>query len=418
MQKGFVIGDRGLGASGDTHPDWMVSHAIAGTYLVVGASAIGQIHQMGGSRDDAFNIRMNGPWLAVAVADGVGSRPLSRYGATYTVEALTSQLQRQIVPPVKSETAKLSQAQLNLESSAPPPVSENIEIHPTIYKTTKTQEILQTVSSSLKLEQWTKSILDAESIFEEIPSDQFHQAASIGWWLEEKTSLEESLESIKQQSEPINGSVHSENNGNEENGGQVVEHNLVNIIHEAFIKTHLGLRDHANQLDLDLSQLSCTALAILLNVNTGFGIVGQVGDGAILALSASGKVNEIVNAPETGETQSVYTLNQKNFQDYLGVQLIENPPSDPLFALYLMTDGLSDDLLYSSENEVLEKWAQKVDYNLRHSSTPAQAATGMLNWLATYQVKGSWDDRTLVVITQSERNDGDSQHKSRQQEPS
>lgn len=44
MTTGFVIGDRGLGTSGDTHPAWMLGHAVAGDYLVVGASAIGQIH--------------------------------------------------------------------------------------------------------------------------------------------------------------------------------------------------------------------------------------------------------------------------------------------------------------------------------------------------------------------------------------
>ena len=88
MATGFVVGDRGLGASGDTHPAWMLGHATAGDCLVTGASAIGKIHlEHGAQRDDAFLVRTNGAWLAVAVADGVGSRPLSRYGATYVVEA-------------------------------------------------------------------------------------------------------------------------------------------------------------------------------------------------------------------------------------------------------------------------------------------------------------------------------------------
>jgi hypothetical protein len=123
MLTGFVIGDRGLSASGDTHPFWMMAHAVAGPYLVVGASAVGQIHLgQGLPRDDAFVIRAAGPWLAAAVADGVGSRPLSRYGATYAVEALTALLLRPLVPRAtageKTATQPLSPHRSKL---APPP---------------------------------------------------------------------------------------------------------------------------------------------------------------------------------------------------------------------------------------------------------------------------------------------------------
>lgn len=45
MLTGLVISDRDLGASGDTHPAWMMAHAVAGPYLVMGASAVGQIHR-------------------------------------------------------------------------------------------------------------------------------------------------------------------------------------------------------------------------------------------------------------------------------------------------------------------------------------------------------------------------------------
>lgn len=89
----FAIGDRGLGTAGDTHPDWMMAHAKTGPILVTGASAIGQIHLAHGMpRDDAFVVKSVGSWLAVAVSDGVGSRPMSRFGSTYVVDALTSLL--------------------------------------------------------------------------------------------------------------------------------------------------------------------------------------------------------------------------------------------------------------------------------------------------------------------------------------
>jgi hypothetical protein len=64
-----------------------------------------------------------------------------------------------------------------------------------------------------------------------------------------------------------------------------------------------------------------------------------------------------------------------------------------------MTDGVSNDLLYSSESEIVTNWFIKINSNLLNSPSPAQAAAGLLNYLATYQVPGSFDDRTLVVIT-------------------
>ena len=67
--SGFVIGDRSLRLSGDTHSAWLASHAQVGSYLVVGASAVGQIHLARGlPRDDAFAVRCMGPWLAAAAS--------------------------------------------------------------------------------------------------------------------------------------------------------------------------------------------------------------------------------------------------------------------------------------------------------------------------------------------------------------
>src|SRR5207249_7870768 len=70
------------------------------------------------------------------------------------------------------------------------------------------------------------------------------------------------------------------------------------------------------------------------------------------------------------------------------------PPRSTLFPYTTlfrsMTDGLSSDLLFTSLPP--DNWAKGVNANLRASSTPATAAAGMLNWLSTYQVKGSWDE--------------------------
>lgn len=423
MLTGFVIGDRGLGASGDTHPAWMMAYAAAGPYLVVGASAIGQIHLARGlPRDDAFVIRSAGPWLAVAVADGVGSRPLSRYGATYVVEALTALLLRPLVSPLEKERKEPSIVSSSPDpgSLAPPPTADRAELRVGLVRVKSSVAAL-----AVGLRDWVQSLTREEP---RLPDD-FPQTASVSWrpppdqsrssgQLGQGRPLTKPTPTLASHPPHLAATAAAPKHQQLAGMSRYVldDPNLVAVMRQAFQRTHLGLREHARSLDLELADLSCTALALLFNVETGRGAVGQVGDGAILGLTARGKVRELVQAPETGDPQATYTLNRPNFEDYLAVGIIDPPAVDPFVALYVMTDGLSGDLLYSPRPEALEDWAQKVDQNLRRSASPAQAAAGMLNWLATYVVKGSWDDRTLVVITRRER-DGDRQPAAEQPQP-
>jgi hypothetical protein len=414
MLTGFVIGDRGLSASGDTHPFWMMAHAVAGPYLVVGASAVGQIHLgQGLPRDDAFVIRAAGPWLAAAVADGVGSRPLSRYGATYAVEALTALLLRPLVPRAtageKTATQPLSPHRSKL---APPPNAEDLELRIPVVKRGRPAR-----EKGISLLEWASKMRAGPGPLQEISSTAFQQVASVGWWPPPPSADQQTSESFQPNRASAGAATQVQGGATDPSTPNLDEPNLVEVVKQAFRKAHQGLGEHARSLGLEMADLSCTALALLLNVETGKGAVGQVGDGAILGLTAGGKVLELVQAPDTGDPQATYTLNKPNFERYLVPAIVERPAADPFVAFYIMTDGLSGDLLYSPQHELLQDWAQKVDRNLRLSSSPAQAAAGMLNWLATYQVKGSWDDRTLVVITQKERRtDGNRQPAARQPE--
>ena len=421
MQNGFIIGDRGLGASGDTHPAWMMGHAVAGPYLVVGASAVGQLHVAGGlPRDDAFVVRSLGPWLAVGVADGVGSRPLSRYGATYVAESLSTQLLRHFADSTKPNASAKSRTGTQasaVSDLAPPSRVEETDLHPILIR-----RGAGIASLAVGLGDWTKKVV-GQGNSGNTPAIDFQQAASIGWWPPTGPDTEKSSEASSDTDSvsdtvPLNqAQTQAVTEDRRPSLPPVDEPNLVDVVHEAFKKTHLGLRDHANSLGVERGDLSCTALALLLNVETGRGAVGQVGDGALVGLTARGKAKELVNAPDTDDPQATYTVNRFDYQDHLAVQVVEPATVDPYVAFYVMTDGVSGDLLYSSEIEVLKNWALQVDHNLRVSSSPTQAAAGLLNWLATYQVKGSWDDRTLVVITRRERNHGNCHSVTGQPEP-
>ena len=95
-QQGFVLGDRILGQAADSHPDWCLGFGQLGRFTCIGASAIGKYHlRERRPRDDSFAIRTSGPWLAAVVADGAGSRPQSRYGSSFAVEALCEHLLRE-----------------------------------------------------------------------------------------------------------------------------------------------------------------------------------------------------------------------------------------------------------------------------------------------------------------------------------
>jgi hypothetical protein len=388
MLPSFVIGDRGLGASGDTHPYWMMAYAEVGPYLIVGASAVGQIHLARKlPRDDAFVIRSVGPWLAVTVADGVGTRPLSRYGATYVVESLAALLLRKLTPPpmALSSVSLPTREDVELKDLAPPSTIEEVVPKPFAEFTSASQR-------------------KAEDNATQPSFQELRQIGSVGWWLSPALFTSP----INHAQRPPTTSPVPQFNSTRH------EPDLEEIVAHAFDNTHLGLRHHAASLGVELADLSCTALALLLNTETGRGVVGQIGDGALLGLSAQGKVEELVHAEDTGDPQSTYTISRPNFRKYLAKQTIHPSPDNPFKAFYVMTDGLSNDLLFSPNP--VETWAKGVNAILQASSSPALAAAGMLNWLSTYQVKGSWDDRTLVVIMQREGNDGNSQSVSGQSE--
>ena len=432
MNTGFAIGDRGLGSSGDTHPFWISGHAEVEGYRIVGASVVGQIHLARNMpRDDAFLVRSVGPWVAVGVADGVGTRHLSRYGATYVVESLTALLLRPFAKPLHSQktaiqTNRLQTPSLSIDGLVPPQRAEDVTLKsPYVPPGSGSIGIKQALAEWNQNAQGESFLLQGSDGDPVVQNDAITvphgaltallQAGSVSWWppispISHSPSppLCNDLDSLHHKEHDDFDAVDSE---------LEVKPNVVEILEQAFERTHLGLRDHATSLGLELADLSCTALALLINLDTGCGVVGQVGDGAILGMTERGKVLELVRAPDTGDPQATYTLNRPNFQKYLAKQIVESTANDPFRAFYVMTDGLSSDLLYSPQPAALRSWAQAVDRNIRISSTSSQAAAGMSNWLASYQVKGSWDDRTLVVIAQKEQRNGYGEPTVKQSEP-
>ncbi|MEN3202915.1 MAG: protein phosphatase 2C domain-containing protein [Atribacterota bacterium] len=85
ISQGFIAGDRVL-SSFNTHPDWLAVFGHLGGFAFVGGSVVGRLHRkMQRGREDSLLVRSKGDWLAVALADGVGSAPKSVWGATFAV---------------------------------------------------------------------------------------------------------------------------------------------------------------------------------------------------------------------------------------------------------------------------------------------------------------------------------------------
>lgn len=382
MYRGITFGDRSIGAGGDTHPDWCMGGVILHPYLVAGASAIGQIHlaDISPHRDDAFMVRSAGPWLAIAVSDGVGSRPLSRFGACYTVESLTANL---LKPYVCIEALiQKERARGRFNDPAFSAVMEDAEFKGrVILKAGKPLELAEYLAAVQKEEDQQIHLLAR-------PEEAFISFSSNSWIWSKSIQRATSI--------PENG---LDTNANSSDKNQDIEQ----VMFRAFEKTHLGLQMFAHDnLHVDVSELSCTALAVLLNIQTGLFVVGHVGDGAILGLTRQDEVMELSRPDDTGDQQSAYVITRPNYAKHLDVRLYPSQ-EEPFQALYVMTDGVSGDLLYSKEMfERLPGWAKLVRQNLLISSNPTRAAAGMLDYLASYKVKGSGDDRTMVVIAKME----------------
>jgi hypothetical protein len=69
-----------------------------------------------------------------------------------------------------------------------------------------------------------------------------------------------------------------------------------------------------------------------------------------------------------------------------------------------MTDGVADDCQYGPPDDILQKWAVDIDREIRSSSIVSleDAANKLRIYLNSYQAKGSFDDRTLMVICRKE----------------
>ncbi|MEI6235970.1 MAG: protein phosphatase 2C domain-containing protein [Planctomycetota bacterium] len=170
-------------------------------------------------------------------------------------------------------------------------------------------------------------------------------------------------------------------------------------VKQSFAQAKDDLISHAKTLGVSVEELGCTALAVLLDTRTGKGVLGQVGDGAVLQLSRDGAFNEVVDMPETDDPQATFVIGTSTLESALRINRFCMTPGEKNAAIFVMTDGLSHDLLYTGRKDQAATWAKSVNRLLSDAGDLSETANGMLRWLDEYRMSGSRDDRTLVVIT-------------------
>lgn len=173
----------------------------------------------------------------------------------------------------------------------------------------------------------------------------------------------------------------------------------------SFKDTRRNLEQFCSEHEVNPEDLHCTLLGILLNIDTGEIVVGQIGDGLILGLNSDKEARSLVEPLTPGEVGVSYFLTQHNWENYLRIESITLEESSNIVTFYLMTDGVADDCQYGPPDDILKLWSNDIDREIRLDSMKSveEAASNLQRYLNTYQAQGSFDDRTLVVIYKTEK---------------
>jgi len=93
---GFYAGDRII-RTADAHADCCITFGTIGSYRYIVGSVIGAKHLRDGRhRDDAVAVSGWGPWLIIAMADGVSACEHSRLGAAFCVDVVIDEVFRRL----------------------------------------------------------------------------------------------------------------------------------------------------------------------------------------------------------------------------------------------------------------------------------------------------------------------------------
>jgi serine/threonine protein phosphatase PrpC len=156
-----------------------------------------------------------------------------------------------------------------------------------------------------------------------------------------------------------------------------------------------ALYDEAQKREVNFKDLSTTLLLLAYHPGNNLVGVAQIGDGLLAAQLEDSNI-ALLGQPESGEYsgETVFLTNHKFAELESKVETPE--PPGPLKLLFVMTDGVADDL-YPPQDRLpvlIEPMPEVLA-----ADDPKQALLELINYPRT----GSFDDRTLVVLCQPEK---------------
>lgn len=170
----------------------------------------------------------------------------------------------------------------------------------------------------------------------------------------------------------------------------------------AFERTHRTLSLYAVREGVHLNELHCTLLGMALNVFTNDVVVGQIGDGAIVALNSTGNTVTLVEPVPTDDPSATNFITEPDWAIHFHSHALRGGASPTVRTIFLMTDGVANDCQYGPPPDVLERWVDGMDTQLRQVNSPAANASRISRYLQHYKAQGSFDDRTLVAVYRTE----------------
>lgn len=174
------------------------------------------------------------------------------------------------------------------------------------------------------------------------------------------------------------------------------EYDAKGFVSDGLNAAWVALRDKAGEKPgvMTFADLSTTLLLLAYHPKNGWLAIAQVGDGLIAALRADGSFEALANPESGGYSGETYFLTSYTLEQ-LPSKVHNLGRATATEMLFVMTDGVSDDLYPPSEKSVaLLSGAMR---GFVAKPTGEEARSALYDYIG-YERPGSFDDRTFVVL--------------------
>ena len=342
-----ICGDKVLEKFEENYPDQCSAGLSFDPYKLVAASVRGKMHlRKSTQREDAFAVYRDKNWVAIAVSDGVGSSPHSRFGSSFAANHICQNLLNEINKLVKTKRSI-------------------VPLFPREYEPTE-DELTKAIKNAY---------LDTTVDLKEYAVSLDNTITSKINRVNNSTTLPPANDDIEKTALPVQADKQDD------------KKELLKPKQESV----------TNKIQISLNDMHCTLLTILLNLKSGCVTIGQIGDGLILGLNQEKNAVPLLEPLIPEQTGETYAITQKDWVKYWSNKVIPSDESKNYITFFLMTDGISDDCQFGPPEDILQRWANDMNSEIRKYDVET-TRNRLEKYLNEYEAKGSYDDRTLVVI--------------------